>query len=72
MVAEVEEVRDRHRGEGLMEVPRKRRLMWAAVLSLALLFGFYVHPLLPLAALILFYLDWRRWRRRGVEIEVEA
>jgi len=51
-------------------MPRKRRLMWAALLALALPLGFCAHPLLPLAALLLFYLDWRRWR--GAEIEVEA
>jgi hypothetical protein len=55
-----------------MGMPRKRRLAWAALLSLVLLFGFRIHPLLPLAALLLFYLDWRRWRRQGAEIEVEA
>jgi hypothetical protein len=55
-----------------MEMPRRRKLAWAVFLSLMLLFGFYVHPLLPLAALLCFYLDWRRWRRRGAEIEVEA
>jgi len=67
-----EEVRPDRRGERLMGMPRRRVMAWAAVLSLALLFGFYVHPLLPLAALLLFYLDWRRWRRKDAEIEVEA
>jgi len=49
-------------------MPRGRRLVWVALLTLALPFGFYVHPLLPLAALLI--LDWRRWR--GAEIVLET
>ncbi|MCC6051528.1 MAG: hypothetical protein LM580_12520 [Thermofilum sp.] len=49
-----------------------RRLARAAVSSLAPPFCFYIHPLLPPAALPLFYLDWRRWRRQGAEMEGEA
>ena len=69
-MAEVEEVRPGRRGEGLTGMPR--RLARAAVSSLAPPFCFYIHPLLPPAALPLFYLDWRRWRRQGAEMEGEA